>query len=65
LIYGCYPEIVTNQGREQELLQLLAGSYLYKDLLTLEQINKPVLLEKILRALALQLGSEVSYHEIG
>ena len=65
LIYGSYPEIVTSPGREQELVRLLAGSYLYKDLLTLEQVKKPVLLEKILRALALQLGSEVSYHEIG
>ena len=65
LIYGSYPEIVTSPGREQELIRLLAGSYLYKDLLTLEQINKPVLLEKILRALALQLGSEVSYQEVG
>ena len=65
LIYGSYPEIVVSPGREQELVRLLAGSYLYKDLLTLEQINKPVLLEKILRALALQVGSEVSYHEIG
>ncbi len=65
LIYGSYPEIITTPGHEQELIKLLAGSYLYKDLLTLEQINKPVLLEKILRALALQLGSEVSYQEIG
>jgi uncharacterized protein len=65
LIYGAYPEIVSSPGREQELIRLLAGSYLYKDLLTLEQIKKPVLLEKILRALALQLGSEVSYQEIG
>ena len=65
LIYGSYPEIITTPGHEQELIKLLAGSYLYKDLLTLEQINKPVLLEKILRALSLQLGSEVSYQEIG
>ena len=65
LIYGSYPEIVTSRGQEEELIRLLASSYLYKDLLTLEQIKKPVLLEKILRALALQLGSEVSYHEIG
>jgi len=65
LIYGSYPEIVTSPGREQELIKLLAGSYLYQDLLTLEQINKPVLLEKILRALALQLGSEVSFQEVG
>lgn len=65
LVYGAYPEIVTSPGREEELIRLLAGSYLYKDLLTLEQINKPILLEKILRALALQLGSEVSLHELG
>ncbi len=64
LIYGYYPEIVSNQGMEEKLLKLLAGSYLYKDLLMLEQIKKPVLLEKILSALALQLGSEVSYAEI-
>ncbi len=65
LIYGCYPEIVTKVGEEAELLKLLASSYLYKDLLMLEQIKKPLLLEKLLKALALQVGSEISYHEIG
>lgn len=64
LVYGYYPEIVTKQGEEMELLKLLAGSYLYKDLLMLEQIKKPLLLEKLLKALALQLGSEVSYQEL-
>nr|WP_315818535.1 AAA family ATPase [Paraflavitalea speifideiaquila] len=64
LIYGYYPEIVTKPGEEKELLKLLANSYLYKDLLMLEQINKPALLEKLLKALALQLGSEVSYNEL-
>lgn len=64
MIFGCYPEIVTKPGEEKELVKLLAGSYLYKDLLTLEQIKKPLLLEKLLRALALQIGSEVSFHEI-
>jgi len=64
MIFGYYPEIVTKQGEEKELLRLLAGSYLYKDLLTLEQVKKPVLLEKLLKALALQLGSEVSYNEL-
>ncbi|WP_025764190.1 ATP-binding protein [Dyadobacter tibetensis] len=65
LIYGCYPEIVTKSGEEEELLKLLTGSYLYKDLLMLEQIKKPLLLEKLLKALALQVGSEISYQEIG
>jgi len=65
LIYGYYPEIVSKPGEEKELLKLLASSYLYKDLLMLEQIKKPLLLEKLLTALALQIGSEVNYHEIG
>jgi predicted AAA+ superfamily ATPase len=64
MIYGYYPEIVMKQEEEKTLLKLLANSYLYKDLLMLEQISKPVLLEKILKALALQLGSEVSYNEL-
>lgn len=65
MIYGYYPEIVTKPGEENELLKLLADSYLYKDLLALNSINKPILLEKILKALALQIGSEVSFHELG
>lgn len=65
LLYGYYPEIVVKAGEEQELLKLLAESYLYKDLLALEQVRKPVLLEKLIKALALQIGSEVSYQELG
>jgi len=65
LIFGYYPEIVTHLGEEAERLKLLAGSYLYKDLLMLEQIKKPLILEKLLKALALQLGSEVNYLELG
>lgn len=64
LVYGSYPEMVTSPGQEEELVRLLAGSYLFKDLLTLEGIKKPALLEKIVKALALQLGSEVSYQEV-
>ena len=64
MIYGYYPEIVTKQGDEKELLKLLASSYLYKDLLMLEQVKKPLILEKLIKALALQVGSEISYQEI-
>lgn len=64
LLYGYYPEIVISETNHQKLLKLLAGSYLYKDLLMLESINKPLLLEKLLKALALQIGSEVSYSEL-
>ena len=64
MIFGYYPEIVTNPGEEVELLQLLSGSYLYKDILKLGSVKKPPLLEKILQALAFQMGNEVSYHEL-
>ncbi len=65
LVFGAYPEIVTHAGEENELLSLLSKSYLYKDLLMLEDIKKPMLLEKIIKAVALQLGSEVSFNELG
>ncbi len=64
LIYGYYPGIITKEGHEKELLKLLADSYLYKDLLMLEQIKKPVLLEKLLWSLALQVGHEANYNEL-
>lgn len=64
MVFGYYPEIVVNPNNAEENLKLLSNSYLYKDLLTLEQIKKPALLGKILKALALQVGSEVSYNEI-
>ncbi len=65
MIYGYYPEIVNNPGREQILLNNLVNSYLFKDILSLEQVRKPSLIEKILQALAFQVGSEVSYNELG
>ena len=64
LIYGYYPDIALNVGEELKLLKNLVSSYLYKDLFVLEQIQKPVLLEKILKALALQTGNEVSFSEL-
>jgi predicted AAA+ superfamily ATPase len=64
LIFGQYPEVITHPGQEKELLQQLSGSYLYKDLFTYKGIRKPDLLEKLLKALALQIGSEVSYNEL-
>ena len=64
LIFGYYPEIITHPGEERELLKLLSDSFLYKDLLLLEDVTKPILFEKILKALALQLGSEVSFNEL-
>jgi len=64
LIYGCYPEVVSRPGDEKEILKQLAESYLYKDVLWLEQIKKPEGLVRLLQALAYQVGSQVSYNEL-
>ncbi|MDR9415424.1 MAG: ATP-binding protein [Gracilimonas sp.] len=64
LVYGYYPEVVTSKGQEAEILNQLASSYLYKDILTWEQIQKPAKLEKLVQALAFQVGQQVSINEV-
>ena len=64
IIYGCYPEVITSVGNEKNILKGLTDAYLYKDIFALGYIKKPNLIEKLLQALALQLGSEVSYNEL-
>lgn len=65
LVYGYYPEIVNHPGEEESRLKQLSSSYLYKDILTWERIQKPDKMERLVQALAFQVGSEVSYHELG
>lgn len=64
MIYGYYPEVVSLSGDENEVLKSLTDAYLYKDLFALEYIKKPSIIEKLLQALALQIGNEVSYNEL-
>lgn len=64
LVYGFYPDVVNNPGKEKDILVEIANSYLYKDILQLESIRKPNHIEKLLQALAFQVGSEVSYNEL-
>ena len=65
LIFGYYPDIVTSMGQERQLLQELTDSYLYKDILALERIKKSEQLTRLIRGLAFQIGSQVSYSELG
>ena len=64
LVYGYYPEVVMNDGNEVEILKLLTDAYLYKDILSWESIKHPDKLQTLLRALAYQVGSQVSYNEL-
>jgi predicted AAA+ superfamily ATPase len=64
LLFGMYPEVLTQPGKEQEVLAGLASDNLYRDLLSFAPIRKPELLVQLLQAIALQVGSEVSYNEL-
>jgi hypothetical protein len=65
LIFGMYPEVINNErGEEREVLRNLVNSYLYRDILSHGEIRKPEILEKLVQALALQVGSEVNYNEL-
>lgn len=65
LIYGYYPDVVNHPETEKEILKQLSDSYLYKDILMWEQIKKPEKVLKLLQAIAFQVGSQVSYSELG
>lgn len=64
MVYGLYPEIVTDPADAKRTLIHLTNNYLYKDLLSFRGIKKPDTLQNLVRALALQLGNEVSYNEL-
>ena len=64
LIYGYYPEVVCSPSNEKVVLKELTDSYLYKDLLSFDTLRKPDVIVRLLKALALQIGSQVSYNEL-
>lgn len=64
ILYGMYPDVVLNPEEKKNLLKDLTRSYLFKDVLSYQGIRKPEVLEKLIIALAAQIGSEVSYNEL-
>jgi predicted AAA+ superfamily ATPase len=66
LIWGGYPEIVTTQNlaQRERLMGELVSSYLYRDILELEDIRHASKIVDLLRLLAFQIGSEVSISEL-
>lgn len=64
LMYGMYPEIVNSPGMERPILNQLSNSYLYKDIFAFKDLRKPELLDKIVKALAMQIGSGTSYNKL-
>lgn len=64
LVYGSYPDVLLGSLPPERTLVELIESYLYKDILEMEGLRKSSVLQKLLVALALQVGSEVSYNEL-
>lgn len=64
LVFGSYPDIINHSDTAKELLINLSSSYLYQDILSVDSIRRPTLLNKLLTALALQVSREVSYNEL-
>lgn len=64
LVFGMYPGVIFAGPEREKRVRELATSYSYKDVLAYQDIRNPELLEKLLQALALQVGSEVSYTEL-
>ena len=67
LIFGSYPEIfsIENVVDKAQYLIELSTNYLYKDILEYQAIRHSNKLRDLLRLLAFQVGSEVSYTELG
>lgn len=64
IVFGMYPEIVFSGTESEEKLKNIARSYLFKDILQFQNIKNAEAIEKLLQAMALQIGNEVSYNEL-
>jgi len=64
LVYGNYPEVCTQRDLSEMIVKNLAQQYLYKDVLVWKDIRRPELLDKLLKLLAFQIGSQVSINEL-
>jgi len=66
VVYGSYPgvwNLETEEAKSTKIKQL-ASNYLYKDVLKFNEIKNSEVILKLLQALALQIGSEVSFNEL-
>ena len=67
LLYGTYPELFTLKGKEEKIraLTTLTDAYLYRDILSFQLVKSSRKLRELLELLALQIGNEVSYSDLG
>ena len=63
LRYGLYPGVVASDNPAAAVREI-ASSYLYRDVLQYQAVRNADMLRRLLQALALQVGNEVSYNEL-
>lgn len=66
LIFGAYPEVIESPTRSAriEVITEIANSYLLKDVVAFDRVRSSRTLANLLKLLAFQIGSEVSYSEL-
>lgn len=63
---GSYPAVIAEKEKDvkEDILKNLATNYLYKDIFAFEALRNPRAFEELVRLLALQAGSLVSFNEL-
>lgn len=65
LMFGGYPGVILQDDiTAKTTLNTITDNYLFKDILNLVDTRNPEMLKKLLIALSLQVGQEVSYNEL-
>lgn len=66
LIFGGYPQVITAKTRDEKvrILEELVNSYIFKDILALQQLKGSKILLDLLKLLSFQVGNEVSFNEL-
>jgi len=65
IVFGWYPEVVSRPDLSADILRELSGSTLYKDVFALSGVRRPDSFERLVKALAYQVGSQVNLTELG
>ena len=67
MIFGSYPEVISANtvGEKTKILEENVSSYLFKEIIEIEQIGNTKLLLDLLKLIAFQVGNEVSLTELG
>src|SRR3989339_321475 len=66
LIFGSYPQVIeaSTNNEKQKILESIRDGYLLKDILELDNLKDSLFIFNLLRAIAFQIGNDISYSEL-